>query len=121
MGPVQRVLVASADPELRRDLSERLDWDDRDFDVAHSADEALLVLEGVRPEPTLLLLDLAGVERARVLDWVCAHPELEIGVVLLGELPLAVEPTAPVVQHIVKPAAYAFVYDQVERYCGPRA
>jgi hypothetical protein len=111
------VLVASEDAETRRELAERLDWDDVPFHLASSAQEALETIR-VLPARTRLLvvLDFARRRRARVMDALRARGDLEVQLLLLHDAQEDGLSDEKVVEHVRRPAVPGYLYSLVERH-----
>ena len=62
------MLVASENAETRRELAERLDWDDVPFHLASSAHEAVQLVASL-PAGTRLFVVLDFARRSRARGW----------------------------------------------------
>jgi hypothetical protein len=113
------VLVASEDAETRRELAERLDWDDVPFHLASSANEALQALAFL-PTGTRLfvVLDFARRARARVMDALRSRADLEVQLLLLHDAQEDGLSDEKVVEHVRRPAVPGYLYSLVERHSG---
>src|SRR5262250_1392609 len=80
------VLVASEDAETRRELAERLDWDDVPFHLASSAQEAFRIVSLLSAGTRLfVVLDFARRARARVMDTLRSRTDLDVQLLLLHD------------------------------------
>jgi hypothetical protein len=113
------VLVASENAETRRELAERLDWDDVPFHLASSAYEAVQAI-AVLPAGTRLfvVLDFARRPRARVMDALRARVGLEVQLLLLHDAQEDGLTDEKVVEHVRRPAVPGYLYSLVERHSG---
>jgi len=111
------VLVASEDAETRRELAERLDWDDVPFHLAPSAHQALQIVAGL-PSGTrlLMVLDFERRPRARVMDALRARADLEVQLLLLHDAQEDGLTDEKVVEHVRRPAVPGYLYSLVERH-----
>jgi hypothetical protein len=116
------VLVASENAETRRELAERLDWDDVPFHLASSAYEAVQAI-AVLPAGTRLfvVLDFARRPRARVMDALRARVGLEVQLLLLHDAQEDGLTDEKVVEHVRRPAVPGYLYSLVERHSGALA
>src|SRR5215831_14358812 len=113
------VLVASEDGETRRELAERLDWDDVPFHLASSASEALkLVAELASGTRLLVVLDFERRPRARVMDALRARGDLEVQLLLLHDAQEDGLTDDKVVEHVRRPAVADYLYSLVERHAA---
>jgi CheY-like chemotaxis protein len=111
------VLVASEDAETRRELAERLDWDDVPFHLASSAEEALEIVFGLPGGLRLLvLLDFERLPRATVMDALRARPDLSVQLLLLHDAQEDGLTDEKVVEHVRRPAVAGYLYSLVERH-----
>ena len=111
------VLVASEDGETRRELAERLDWDDVPFHLASSASEAVkLVAELASGTRLLVVLDFERRPRARVMDALRARGDLEVQLLLLHDAQEDGLTDEKVVEHVRRPAVPGYLYSLVERH-----
>ena len=111
------VLVASEDWETRRELADRLDWDDVPFHLASSASEALhLVAELPSGTRLLMVLDFERRPRARVMDALRARGDLEVQLLLLHDAQEDGLTDDKVVEHVRRPAVPDYLYSLVERH-----
>jgi hypothetical protein len=113
------VLVASENAETRRELAERLDWDDVPFHLASTAHEAVQAFASL-PAGTRLfvVLDFARRPRARVMDALRARPDLEVQLLLLHDAQDDGLTDEKVVEHVRRPAVPGYLYSLVERHSG---
>ena len=113
------VLVASENAETRRELAERLDWDDVPFHLASSAYEAVQAI-AVLPAGTRLfvVLDFARRPRARVMDALRARVGLKVQLLLLHDAHEDGLTDEKVVEHVRRPAVPGYLYSLVERHSG---
>jgi hypothetical protein len=116
------VLVASENAETRRELAERLDWDDVPFHLASSAYEAVQAI-AVLPAGTRLfvVLDFARRPRARVMDALRARVGLKVQLLLLHDAQEDGLTDEKVVEHVRRPAVPGYLYSLVERHSGALA
>jgi len=111
------VLVASEDGETRRELAERLDWDDVPFHLASSASEAVkLVAELASGTRLLVVLDFERRPRARVMDALRARGDLEVQLLLIHDAQEDGLTDDKVVEHVRRPAVADYLYSLVERH-----
>jgi hypothetical protein len=111
------VLVASEDAETRRELAERLDWDDVPFHLADSAEEALeVVLRLPRGIRLFVVLDFERRPRAAVMDALRARPDLSVQLLLLHDPQEDGLTDEKVVEHVRRPAVPDYLYSLVERH-----
>jgi hypothetical protein len=111
------VLVASEDAETRRELAERLDWDDVPFHLASSSEEALEVVLGLPAGKRLLVvLDFDRRPRAAVMDALRARPDLSVQLLLLHDAQEDGLTDDKVVEHVRRPAVADYLYSLVERH-----
>jgi len=113
------VLVASENAETRRELAERLDWDDVPFHLASTAYHAVQAI-AVIPAGTRLfvVLDFARRPRARVMDALRARVGLEVQLLLLHDAQEDGLTDEKVVEHVRRPAVPGYLYSLVERHSG---
>jgi hypothetical protein len=111
------VLVASADAETRRELADRLDWDDVPFELASSPRQALAIL-GVLPAGTRLFVVLDFERRARslVMDALRSREDLEVQLLLLHDAQEDGLTDETVVEHVRRPAVPGYLYSLLERH-----
>lgn len=113
------MLVASEDAETRRELAERLDWDDVPFHLASSAPEALAVLGRLTAGTRLfVVLDFQRRARARVMDALRARTELDVQLLLLHDAQEDGLTDEKVVEHVCRPAVAGYLYSLVERHAN---
>lgn len=113
------VLVASENAETRRELAERLDWDDVPFHLASTAHEAVQAFASL-PAGTRLfvVLDFARRPRARVMDALRVRADLEVQLLLLHDAQEDGLTDEKVVEHVRRPAVPGYLYSLVERHSG---
>ena len=113
------VLVASENAETRRELAERLDWDDVPFHLASAAHQALEIVAAL-PSGTrlLVLLDFERRPRARVMDAIRARADLEVQLLLLHDAQEDGLTDEKVVEHVRRPAVPDYLYSLVERHAA---
>jgi hypothetical protein len=113
------VLVASENAETRRELADRLDWDDVPFHLASTALEAVQALAFL-PAGTRLfvVLDFSRRPRARVMDALRARGDLEVQLLLLHDAQEDGLTDEKVVEHVRRPAVPGYLYSLVERHSG---
>jgi hypothetical protein len=116
------VLVASEDAETRRELAERLDWDDIPFNLASNAHQAVETIAFL-PGGTRLfvVLDFARRARARVMDALRGRADLEVQLLLLHDAQDDGLTDEKVVEHVRRPAVPGYLYSLVERHSGAAA
>lgn len=111
------VLVASEDAETRRELAERLDWDDVPFHLASSSEEALEVVLGLPAGKRLLVvLDFDRRPRAAVMDALRTRTDLSVQLLLLHDAQEDGLTDDTVVEHVRRPAVADYLYSLVERH-----
>jgi hypothetical protein len=111
------VLVASEDAETRRELAERLDWDDVPFHVAPSAQAALEIVSTLHCGTRIfVVLDFARRARARVMDALRARGDLDVQLLLLHDAQEDGLTDEKVVEHVRRPAVPGYLYSLVERH-----
>jgi hypothetical protein len=111
------VLVASEDAETRRELAERLDWDDVPFHLASSAHEAVhLVSRLSAGTRVFVVLDFARRPRARVMDMLRSRTDLDVQLLLLHDAQEDGLSDETVVEHVRRPAVPGYLYSLVERH-----
>ena len=111
------VLVASEDAETRRELAERLDWDDVPFHLASTAPEALDALASLSAGTRLfVILDFERRSRARVMDALRARVDLNVQLLLLHDAQEDGLSDEKVVEHVRRPAVPGYLYSLVERH-----
>lgn len=113
------VLVASEDIETRRELADRLDWDDVPFQLASSPDEAVERI-GLLPAATRLfvVLDFERRARARVMDALREREDLDVQLLLMHDPQEDGITDDKVVEHVRRPAVADYLYSLVERHAN---
>jgi hypothetical protein len=116
------VLVISQDVDIRRELADRLDWDDVPFELASTPAEAQEAIEAL-PSGTrcVVVLDLERRPRARVMDALRARPDLQTRLLLLHDALEDGLTDATVVEHVRRPAVPDYLYALVERHATREA
>jgi DNA-binding NtrC family response regulator len=111
------VLVISEDVAVRRELADRLDWDDVPFELASTVAEAV---EAIAQLPSgarcVVVLDFDRRARARVMDALRGREDLEPRLLLLHDAFEDGLSDARVVEHVRRPAVPDYLYSLVERH-----
>ncbi|HEY1127261.1 MAG TPA: hypothetical protein VGF83_05830, partial [Actinomycetota bacterium] len=111
------VLVISEDVDVRRELADRLDWDDVPFELASTPAEALETIAQVPSGARcVVVLDFDRRARARVMDALRGREDLEIRLLLLHDAFEDGLSDARVVEHVRRPAVPDYLYSLVERH-----
>ena len=111
------VLVISEDVDVRRELADRLDWDDIPFELASTPAEALETIAQVPSGARcVVVLDFDRRARARVMDALRGREDLEIRLLLLHDAFEDGLSDARVVEHVRRPAVPDYLYSLVERH-----
>jgi hypothetical protein len=113
------VLVASEDAGTRRELAERLDWDDVPFELAATPFEALAAI-GLLPAGTRLfvVLDFECRARSRVMDALRTREDMDVQLLLLHDPQEDGLTDDKVVEHVRRPAVPGYLYSLVERHAN---
>ena len=113
------MLVASEDIETRRELADRLDWDDVPFQLASSPQEAAEQIALLPANARVfVVLDFERRARALVMDALREREDLDVQLLLMHDPQEDGLTDDKVVEHVRRPAVADYLYRLVERHAN---